>query len=504
MIQDKLTLEQVMKYHVGSTVTTIKCGAVTLPGAMDIIVGTNDGKVMLLNTNLGAVSLIEKDTPIVDIALGDIDGDGIKEVIYLRMGGYVGIIKNRNLKMEISIRTKLKTIDACDINNDGRDEIIVGGAMVLIEVKPDGSTSQIIRVLQDIERVKALRQPLMGKPRIIVGTIDGRIMLLEGSKELWMRDTREKPYSLHYATINDKIYIVVVGGENVFLYSADGQNINVQQVRMLPKVSSVGSIYGDRKDYLVVGGDDMKIYVLDIKTLSIISSQEVDRDITAIKIADINNDYVDEIIIGDSSGNVVIYENKGVTKEYGLLEQYGKVFLQLCREGKATADELFVSGIPSEMIYKTIEYVKEEPNISEIESYLPEIDKESKKLASFDEVPSLDALVIEKKIPIKIAKGILWFLKNFHTISFPVQRDSSYEARIRSLVPYFRSSTPILKIVKETGEGIVSIKKARDYYSRMVARSDVFIPIGKVEEISESVEKQIDDLIEKFERKKLS
>ena len=118
-----------------SQINTIEIGDVTNDGFHEIVIGTDDSKLLILNSNGEELKsiVIDEGRPI-SLKLVDIDGDNAKEIIVGCADGSLRIYQNItlnstdiDLKWKTSARNSVKIVSTMIDPNDGMPNIIYGG-----------------------------------------------------------------------------------------------------------------------------------------------------------------------------------------------------------------------------------------------------------------------------------------------------------------------------------------------------------------------------------------
>jgi len=119
----------------GFQINVIAIGDVTNDGYHEIVIGTDDSKLIILNSEGDTLSSIEiEDGRPISIRLDDIDGDNAKEILVGCADGSLRIYQNTNLdSLEIQLKWKTSTSSSIKIVSSMRDpekglaKILYGG-----------------------------------------------------------------------------------------------------------------------------------------------------------------------------------------------------------------------------------------------------------------------------------------------------------------------------------------------------------------------------------------
>jgi outer membrane protein assembly factor BamB len=290
-----------------------------------------------LNTSLTKKWEFEAKTAIYsDIACGDINGDGKKEVVFKTNEEEVVVLSDKGEKLwgfslndgtdlerlfldRDSIRVVCSSPVLADIDDDGREEIIVGGSNGKLYVISsngkklwDFSTNNSINSTPTVGDINN-----DGKPEIIFGSNDHSLYVLDchGNK-LWTFEANlEIQSGIAVADINgDGRPEVIFGSDDNHLYALTAEGALLWEFQTGGSITArpaVGDLHRDGQQKIVFGSHDCFVYVVKSNGLPEWKYKVKGKVVSEVSLSDINFDKKLEIIVTMCSceDNVLILSN---------------------------------------------------------------------------------------------------------------------------------------------------------------------------------------------------
>lgn len=280
----------------------------------------------------GTLSL---DEVFIDADLGvhsDIDSDNIVEKIYasvfqinlFKMDKLIWsreinarkeireLKKTEELELRSEIGSILTKLRVKDLDNDGKEEIIIGRADgILAAINYKGETLWSADLLDYIVSFDIADVNADGKQEIAVVTAGGLVILLNNEgRKIWV-----KRYPRDYAPNDLKIididsnYLIALAmkdGSVVLLDRKSEKKKSLYPLREPLRIMKVADFTGDGSKDIILGGEIGSLSIIDIEG-KIIESEKFSSEIIHISASDINNDGRIEIIGSDWEGSVRIF-----------------------------------------------------------------------------------------------------------------------------------------------------------------------------------------------------
>ena len=280
---------------------------------------------------------IQDDRNTSAIATGDVTGSGGPE---LCTGGRDGVIKLYNaarneirLLAQLDVTGSILAIRIADANNDGQMEIVVGRSVGLGENPGRAGTLQIYRYASSGKLELLAEQPIDkfvtsvyvtdvtgdGKNEILAGGSDSTLRVISldtdnNISEIVRYELEDMPLSIGTCDVDgDEIEEIVIGNRDNTLRVFKLHDHRVEEVEVLKLPSPVisiaaGDILGDRKMELGVVTYDgsIRIYRNEESRLDLFSTLPNVKALS-IRIAELNADHMDEIVVATSDYKITFY-----------------------------------------------------------------------------------------------------------------------------------------------------------------------------------------------------
>ncbi|MGE5464690.1 MAG: hypothetical protein ACM3PS_15115 [Syntrophothermus sp.] len=293
--------------------------------SMKVIDLTGDGQDELFIQNKNDVSVYDGNGAALwtlpysspKTTLGDVDGDGVEDVIVYFVG--------QGMSVDTISKGKQKTIASLlDIGFPSRvalirfasgPQIILGDSEgKLLSVSPDGRplwTSQLgsneVRGMDDVK--------ITGETDVAIATNDGNVAVYDSTgKQVWA-GTQEQLRRLRAFDLNsDGNSEILTGGEYgsfKILNAADGSILFTKVVgQAISEIREV-ELNGDPSSReIVVGGKDGGVWAF-TNTGEQLWTGSLSDKITEISGIDVNGDGKEEAVIGDDNGEVAVFSGSG-------------------------------------------------------------------------------------------------------------------------------------------------------------------------------------------------
>ncbi len=256
-------------------------------------------------------------------AIGDIDKDGMDEIVYTTLGGKLWVydtdsIFHGRFPVKYSIDLEYPIVGSpviADINDDSLDEILVNASRHLYIVDSDGNIIDKIYLGQD-----SWSTPVFYNGRIYDLSGDGRLLCIEDTTILWYAGDISPTLTTSSPIVGD---INKDGKEEIVFFSGTGKCIMVdnsgnilweKELKDTLFYSSpvLADINGDGYLDIVAVGKELHLidrnghyfenFPIDVDTMQVQSSPV---------IADINGDNIYDIVFSVNNGSVHAYDYKG-------------------------------------------------------------------------------------------------------------------------------------------------------------------------------------------------
>ncbi|MGV9103945.1 MAG: hypothetical protein ACOC3C_07520, partial [Candidatus Thorarchaeota archaeon] len=280
---------------------------------------------------------VEDDTSTSASATGDLTGSTRPEIC---TGGRDGILRlyktnedHLDFLAQTSVQGSILSISVEDANNDGQMEIVVGRSASGSNLPGETGTLQVYRYAPSGQIELVAGQPIGrfvttvevtdvtgdDKNEIIAGGSDSTLRVFKMGadnqlEELVCYTLKDMPLCIGTCdVIGDEIDEIVIGNRDKTLRIFKIRGNAADEISVLELPSPVislaaGDILGDRKMELGVVTHDgsIRIYRNEESELDLFSKLE-HVDALSIRMAEINADHMDEVIIASSTQEIVFY-----------------------------------------------------------------------------------------------------------------------------------------------------------------------------------------------------
>jgi outer membrane protein assembly factor BamB len=294
--------------------------------SMKIIDLTGDGQNDLFLQNETSFKIVDADgkelladnfNPPLVTTLGDVNGDGVEDVVAFAPGGKhtIGVYSQNEMLWNWPVDPVGNPARAAVIRFPERTLIIAGddeGQLIALDL--DGQ--EVWRAnLSSGDTIRGLDDALIdGKLYLVAANHDGSVALYDAlGKALWTYSTgilrRLRAYDLN-GDGTSEILLGGDGGRLIVLDAATGKELLNRSLGQVITEIREAEINGEPSSReFVVGGKNGGVWAF-TATGEQLWSNNVDDKVTEIAALDVDKDGADETIIGDESGGVVLFAGK--------------------------------------------------------------------------------------------------------------------------------------------------------------------------------------------------
>lgn len=297
-----------------STAESMKIIDLTGDGANDLFIQSPNNASIFDGTGN---SIFSQNFSTIKSTMGDVNGDGVEDVILFESGWKVNMINKGEL---VTVSERVQNIGVnpsrvAIIKFPEKTEIVLGdagGSLAAIDAQGNelwhnSLGSEEFRGMDDAR--------VNGKTYLAVATYDGQFGLFDGNgNSLWKNTTDTLRRMRSYDLFGDGTSEVLTGGEYgefAIWNAADGTKIFSKNMGQPVSEIRTAEINGDPSSIeIIVGGKDGGLWAFDASGKELWSHTLSDK-VTEIAGVDFTDDGVQELIIGDDSGAVTVFSGSG-------------------------------------------------------------------------------------------------------------------------------------------------------------------------------------------------
>ena len=270
------------------------------------------------NYTSGSVSLMwEKsiECKVLDLRIVDVDGDNVVDILYLGEGA-VGTLNGSGEKIW-EIRRAFRAMDIDDINGDTKSEIIAGDRFGYIYLIYLNSTMNTLTKLDS--EIKIIKVAELNGEKKIVCVTSTRIYVLKTNGDILAQRDVSNVIDLEVGDAdNDGVNEILIGGLN-YIMAADA-NLNIEwneycnnthlAIEDINSDGQIELIISNGSNIILYGGYDNKVWTFGIGTTSqkiTIGQIEVDSNLEIVVLAG------DKIYVINDDGSLYFNQQLGGT-----------------------------------------------------------------------------------------------------------------------------------------------------------------------------------------------
>jgi len=253
-----------------------------------------------------------------NICFADLDGDNKSEIIVGTDEGYVHVLNFSGVELwSYAFDDRIRTIQVGDVNLDGSIEIIVASADGHVYMlSSSGETIQWHSRMEDwIESIFITDLSSQGTMEILMGSRGKKIHfynhhLLPAAEPLTTLQSNLALYS--FDLDNDSISEIVVGTDEdyVYVYKRSGSPLWLYRTTDRVRSLCVKDIDGDDQPEVIVGSEDRNVHVLDCRG-NLKWRYYTPHRVLDVDAKDIDQDGKIEVLLGVANGHVYVLNCEG-------------------------------------------------------------------------------------------------------------------------------------------------------------------------------------------------
>lgn len=238
-------------------------------------------------------------------AAGDLDGDQQEEMVAGL--GYDRIVAMGDARFLWSYHTggSVMTLQVADLDLDGKAEVLAGSeddrAYVL---SGDGTLRWFYNAGSDVRAVASTDLDLDGWGEIIIASEAGTVFAFRMDRTLlWRYELRDMPLALYVGelTAGGRSNIYVAASSGLYLLNVNGSLVWEYNIPGGVIFAGEGDVDGDDRAELVAGTSDGSVYVVsDDGNLK--EQHRFDQPVSALHVGDVDGDGTEEILVGTRDG----------------------------------------------------------------------------------------------------------------------------------------------------------------------------------------------------------
>ena len=308
---------------VGYQLMDVKTGDINGDGFNDVVVGLSENKIEVINSSGTLLWTYPTNYWVWHVAIGDLNGDDCNDVVgYDAQSPFFlyAIDSSGDLLWQYKLNVTgtgneiAEHITIGDINNDGKNEVIVGADCdeAIYVFNQTGEVLWTYNTPSNIPSVKIWDIDGDKVKDVIVssgGSGHGWLIVLNGTgNQIWNYSFGNRIGESVYGDLNGdgKNDIVVLEWTGKTVYAIDSSGEYLIWDYLLPSNSNTIAIddIGNGEINIVIGCADGNVYVLDCSG-NLIWNYSVGGSLTKVGIGDLDNDGINDIAISSFSVNAV-------------------------------------------------------------------------------------------------------------------------------------------------------------------------------------------------------
>ncbi len=301
-------------------------------GKQEIILGTKEGKIIVLDYNANVLWTYEINEELNEIDEMFLDQEVMKSINstpvidelydnkknYVLFGTEMGILYcldvNGKLIWKYNTKGAIRGSPIiADVNNDGKKEVVFGSTdKFLYILNRDGKLIEKFEQTAPIEST-----PGFFKDRIVFGTNDGLIIAIRADgEELWSFQTNGKITAQPAFTrlTQSPVDYVIIGStdNNLYCLDVDGELVwNYETGGAIYSKAAIEHLSNNKTKDIIIGSCDNNVHAINSEGEKLWTFETDFWVVSQPIIADIDGDGKKEIIVGSYDHNIYILDSKG-------------------------------------------------------------------------------------------------------------------------------------------------------------------------------------------------
>jgi hypothetical protein len=276
---------------------------VDLPSGRAVFIGTDKGWVYGWNARTGALlpgwPRSVGDSILGAITSGDLDGDGVPEIVVTSVNQFVTAFHANG-----SVMWRYNNDDSifsgaviADLNGDGRMEVVIGGDSTASQYYWAGGRITVLSADGRREWVKKTDQVIWSSPSVADLYGNGKLDIIVGTGYFY-------PQPPNGTFPGDQVYALDANGNTLWTYATSTNPAVDARVYSSPAIADLN---GDGILDVVIGDSQGRIHAISGTGTPLWVTQAFPASplYTSAVIADINGDGLPDVIMADSNGHLV-------------------------------------------------------------------------------------------------------------------------------------------------------------------------------------------------------